>query len=62
MELIQIIAILFALFALSRAMLRLKDKSMNAAQFVFWGVLWAAVIVVAIVPEITLFFSNLFNP
>ena len=61
MELIQIIAILFALFALSRAALRLRDKSINPFQFMFWGLLWVGVIVVALVPDITSFFSNLFG-
>ena len=59
MELIQIIAIVFALFALSRAALRLRDKQINFVQFMFWGMIWVMVIVVAFVPKITFFFSNL---
>src|SRR4030042_1549196 len=58
---IQRIAVLFALFALSRAALRLKDKSINLFQFIFCGLLWIGVIVVALVPNITSFFSNLFG-
>ena len=61
MEIIQIIAILFALFALSRAALRLKDKSINNVQFMFWGLIWAAVIIIAFVPNITTSISKIFG-
>ena len=61
MEPIQIIAILFALFALSRAALRLKDKSINPLQFIFWGFIWTIVIVVAFIPSITSSISQLFG-
>lgn len=59
MEPIQIIAILFALFALSGVALRLKDKSINSIQFMFWGLIWAAVIIIAFVPNITSFISRI---
>ena len=59
MEPIQIIAIIFALFALSRAALRLKDKSINSIQFIFWGLIWTAVIIIAFVPNITGFISKI---
>ena len=59
MEPIQIIAIIFALFALSRATLRLKDKSINSIQFIFWGLIWVAVIIIAFVPNITSSISNI---
>ena len=61
MEPIQIIAIIFALFALSRATLRLKDKSINNLQFMFWGLIWTIVIVVAFIPNITSSISQIFG-
>ena len=40
LEPVRIILILFALFALSRAVLRFKDKAININEFVFWAVVW----------------------
>jgi len=52
MSIIQIIIIVFALFALSRAFLRYKDRLLALGEFLFWTVVWAAVIIVAIFPDI----------
>jgi len=52
MEPIQILAVLFALFAYSRTILRFKDKKITIKEFFFWTVIWIAVIVVGIVPGI----------
>ena len=52
MTLIQILIILFALFAWSRAFLRLKNKAMNAGGFVFWSIIWIAIILIGIFPKI----------
>lgn len=53
MEIIQIIAVLFALFAISRAFLRFKDNKLTKWEFVFWILLWGAVILVSFIPNIT---------
>ncbi|KYK25280.1 hypothetical protein AYK26_02250 [Euryarchaeota archaeon SM23-78] len=53
MEIIQILIIIFSLFALSRAFLRFKDNRLTKNEFIFWAVLWIAVIVVSIIPGIT---------
>ena len=58
MEVIQILVILFVIFAYSRVLLRLRDKQMRAGEFIFWTIIWAAVIVVAILPAITGWLSN----
>jgi len=50
--LIQILIIIFALFAWSRAMLRLKDKNISLGEFLFWSVLWIAVILIALFPTL----------
>lgn len=52
MEIIQILAVLFALFALSRALLRMKDGRVSVKEFMFWGALWILVIVVAFIPGV----------
>ena len=52
MGLLQIVGIAFALFALSRAFLRYKDKSLRPNEFFFWTIVWVGVICVAIFPSI----------
>lgn len=61
MEVIQIILIIFALFALSRAFLRFKDNKLTKYEFLFWAVIWVAVIIVGIIPNITIILSNKFG-
>ena len=61
MEAIQIVAILFALFAFSRAVLRFKDRAMTSREFLLWSVVWIAVIVVAALPSTAAFVSGLFG-
>lgn len=52
MVLLQLIGIIFALFALSRVFLRYKDKSIKAIEFFFWSVVWIGVIALALFPGI----------
>ncbi len=52
MQIIQILGIIFALFALSRAVLRFKDKNITWKGLVFWSVIWIGIIIVAIIPSI----------
>jgi len=56
---IQILALAFSLFALSRVFLRFKDKEIVLKEFLLWTAVWVAVIVVALTPGITFFISNL---
>jgi len=53
MEIIQIIIIIFALFALSRVFLRFKDNKLTRNEFIFWVLVWVAIIIVSIIPSIT---------
>jgi len=57
MELIQILIIIFALFALSRIVLRKKDKSISYLEMFLWGTIWLSVLIIAFVPRITNFLS-----
>lgn len=58
-EPIQVIAIIVAVFAVSRAFLRLREHKISINAFIFWAIVWAAVIVVAFIPNVTFYFSNL---
>lgn len=56
---IQIFALLFAGFAISRALLRFKDRKITGKELSFWMIIWAAVIVIALLPALTFYFSRL---
>jgi hypothetical protein len=56
---IQIFALLFAGFAFSRAFLRFRDKKITTKEFLFWTVIWAAVVTVALLPGLTYYFSRM---
>jgi small membrane protein len=51
MYFIQIVAIVFALFAFSRVVLRLREKKLSIFEFSFWTIVWLALVLVAIFPE-----------
>jgi len=59
MELIQIVGIIFALFALSRVVLQLKKRSMSFNEGLFWIFIWILVVVVLIFPEFTGYMANI---
>ena len=61
MEMIQILIVLFALFAYSRVVARTKDKKVSFNEFIFWSVLWIGIIAVALVPSVTSPFASLFG-
>ena len=46
-----ILVIVFALFALSRAFLRLREKQISVKEFIFWLIIWIGVIITSIIPE-----------
>ncbi len=50
---IQIILIVFILFAESRVLLRLRDKSVALGECAVWTVLWAAAATVVLIPDVT---------
>ena len=51
LKVIAILAIAFALFALSRALLRYKDKKISLREFSFWSVIWIGIMVLSVFPE-----------
>lgn len=58
---LQLFGIVFALFALSRAVLRYKDKSIKANELFFWSIIWIGVIVIALFPGIFVALSSFFG-
>ena len=60
-EPIQVIAIIVALFAVSRAFLRLKEHKISIPAFIFWAIVWIAVVVVAFIPNVTSYVSDFFG-
>lgn len=57
--LIQVLMIIFALFAWSRAALRLKDKDIKPGEFIFWSLIWVSVITVSLIPKIIEIISSI---
>ena len=50
MSIIQIFAIIFSLFALSRVFLRTRDKKLTIPEFAFWMFVWLGLIIAAFFP------------
>ena len=59
MQLIQILAIIFAIFAVSRVILRYREHKASWKELVFWNVIWIAAVIIAIYPNITFYFATL---
>lgn len=51
LSVIQIILILFALFALTRTVQRFRDGSVSFVQLALWVIFWVGVVVVVILPD-----------
>ena len=56
---IQIIAILFALFAFGVTVVRFKEKKISAKEFIFWDLIWLGIVIVAVLPWITTVIADL---
>lgn len=59
--LIQIIVAIIVLFAISRAVLRLKDRKISLAAFIFWSFVWTAVLIIALIPGSAEFITGTFG-
>jgi hypothetical protein len=53
MTIIGIIVLTFALFALSRVVLRAKDHSISFGESLFWIVIWVTIVWLTLFPQIT---------
>ncbi len=56
---IQVVLILFALFAWSRAIVRMRDKNISGGEFALWSIIWISVIVFALLPFIPAWISTI---
>ena len=50
---IQVIAIIFAIFALIKIILRLRKKKLTINEFIFWASIWVILIILSIFPDIS---------
>ena len=50
---IQIIAIIFALFALIRVVLKLRKQKLTINEFIFWASMWVILILLSIFPDVS---------
>lgn len=50
---IQVIAIVFAIFALIKVILRLRKKKLTINEFIFWASIWTILIILSIFPDIS---------
>ena len=57
-SIVQILAVVFAFFALSRAFLRFRGREISIGEFVFWSVTWIVLILLAVFPEYTFLLSR----
>ena len=58
---IQVVLVLFAVFAWSRVLLSLRRGTLGLTPFALWSLFWAAVIVVAVRPETTMAIAGVFG-
>ncbi len=56
--LIQILLIVFLLFATSRALLQLRQKNLTVGSFLFWGTIFIAAIIGVLNPKVTSYVAN----
>ncbi len=59
MTTIGIIIFIFALFALSRVVLRSKDNSISFREGLFWIIIWITVVILTTFPQLTDNFSEI---
>lgn len=59
MNIIQILALIFSLFALSRAFLRTRDKKLSLGELLFWVIVWFMMLLVVFFPDTTTFVANI---
>lgn len=56
---LQVIAGIFALFALSRAYLRFKERKLSSFAFIFWIFIWLAGVIAIFFPDLTSSFAQI---
>jgi small membrane protein len=59
LTIIQIVAFVFVTFAVSRAVLRAKDKKINLGELLFWLAIWGVLILVVFFPSVTSYVAEI---
>ena len=59
MLLIQVLTVLFAVFALTRVVSRFRRRVIGISEFLFWGGFWIAVSVLVTDPAVTQWFAKI---
>lgn len=59
MEPIQILIVVFALFAISRVILQYRKKNINLGEFIFWMIAWIILIIIVTIPALSMFFAKI---
>jgi len=60
-EPIQVVLILFIVFALSRVWLRFRESQISVLEFIFWSVLWIVAIIAIAAPKTVEVISQTFG-
>ncbi len=50
--LLQLLIVLFALFALTRVILRYREKQITTTEFLLWIIIWISLVIVSAAPEL----------
>jgi hypothetical protein len=58
MNIVQMLIIIFAVYAIVKVVLRLRDKSLSPVESFLWAILWVGVIFAAIFPNTLIELSN----
>lgn len=61
MELLNILIVVFGVFALSRVILRAYAGSITRREYIFWSAVWLFIIIVSLFPRISVLFAHLFG-
>lgn len=58
---LQVVVVLFALFAFSRTLLRLRDSKISMKEFLLWNIVWVSIAVIVFQPWVTDMVSQKFG-
>ena len=57
-ELIQILILIFGVFAITRVFINISDKNLSKLESFFWLIFWSLVMVVTLFPILIIWFSS----
>jgi small membrane protein len=58
---LEIIVVIFAIFAITRSWIRLKKGNETIIEFLFWVVVWLTIVGIVFIPQITSFPAKILN-